>query len=126
MLFKILFYTQKGFQFDWSQGELPARDEIENMTYAELLKFAGGTETRIDKTPQQEEPLASSAWDSTSVQCEQSQCVATNKNQSRKTRGQGTAVALNCSAPSRNQTAEDDYRADFEAWQLKTYGVIYS
>ena len=118
--------------FDWSQGELPARDEIENMTYAELLKFAGGTETRIEKTiPQQEEPLASSAWDSTSVQCEQSQCVATNKNQrgkkkSRKTRGQGTAVALNCSAPSRNQTAEDDYRADFEAWQLKTYGAIYS
>ena len=65
--------------------------------------------------PQQVEPPASSAWDS-SAQCEreQSECVAKTKKQrgkkkTRKSRGQGTSLVLDCSAPNRKQTAEDEY-----------------
>ena len=28
--------------FGWSQGELPAQEQIENMSYEELIRFAGG------------------------------------------------------------------------------------
>ena len=45
-----------------------------------------------------------------------------NTGKKRRSRGQGGSFALDTSAQI---AEEEEYRADFEAWQMKTYGMIY-